>query len=101
MKRPALQNKAAQSFMNGFSGLKSFRDFQEMDPQIHIHNTPGHQVQLERIIIIYCNIEESNGGRGRREEGKSKKIALLIMRQVLKGLLGYDNFLLTRSERLK
>jgi len=56
--------------MNGFSGLKSFRYFQEMDPQIHILNTPRHQVQLERIII-YCNIEESNGGRREEQENCS------------------------------
>lgn len=56
--------------MNGFSGLKRFRDFQEMDPQIHIRNTPGNQVQLERIII-YCNIEESSGGRREEQENCS------------------------------
>ena len=56
--------------MNGFSGLKSFRDFQEMDPQIHIRNTPGHQVQLDRTII-YCNIKESNGGRREEQENCS------------------------------
>ena len=53
--------------MNGFSGLKCFQDYQEMDPQIQILNTPWHQAQLERIII-YCNVEESNGDRREEQE---------------------------------